>query len=112
MPRPSARLIHIERLDGQREQLGGMQGPAAGVFSSYVSPARQQVFPLLPTFPLILTPTHLLQQDATMDSSMPFELAAELRGHDGSVRTMCVLGGEEGGHQQLISGGDDGTIKR
>jgi hypothetical protein len=54
----------------------------------------------------------MLKQDATMDSDIPFELAAELRGHDGSVRTVCVLGGEEGGHQQLISGGDDGTVKR
>lgn len=47
-----------------------------------------------------------------MDASTPFELAAELRGHDGSVRTVCLLGGEEGGQQQLISGGDDGTVKR
>ena len=49
-----------------------------------------------------------------MDASMPFELAAELRGHDGSVRAVCLLGGEEGGgqQQQLISGGDDGTVKR
>jgi hypothetical protein len=51
-----------------------------------------------------------------MDASMPFELAAELRGHDGSVRAVCLLGGAEGRgqqqQQQLISGGDDGTVKR
>ncbi len=37
-----------------------------------------------------------------------FELAAQLKGHDGSVRTIAVLA--EG--QQLVSGGDDGAVKR
>jgi hypothetical protein len=46
-----------------------------------------------------------------MASTAPFELAAELRGHDGSVRTLCILGEGES-PAQLLSGGDDGTVKR